>query len=139
MSTLVSGCASMKESLVTGVTSGATTGAIAGSMSGGNNRGKSTATGALIGAAVGGLASYIIHGTLEKRDTRVRKKTLLNLDKFSVSRPSTKSSDGVHDFKISAPDVDKDCFDWEVKGDKLVQQHCVWTIKGNSFWSPTSK
>jgi hypothetical protein len=129
----------MKESLITGVTSGAATGAITGSMSGGHNKGKGAATGALIGAAVGGLASYIIHGTLEKRDTKIRKRTLLNLDKFSVSRPSAKNSNAVQDFKISAPDVDKDCFDWEIKGDKLVQQHCVWTIKGNSFWSPESK
>jgi hypothetical protein len=129
----------MKESLITGVTSGAATGAIAGSMSNRNDQGKGAATGALIGAAVGGLASYIIHGSLEKRDTKIRKKTLLNLDKFSVSRPSSKSNGGVQDFKISAPDVDKDCFEWEVKGDKLVQQHCVWTIKGNSFWSPESK
>lgn len=130
----LSGCASMKESLVTGVSVGAATGAIGGSFANKNDRGKGAATGALIGAAIGGLSSYIIHGSLESRDSKTRKQTLLNLDKYSVSTPN--KGGGVNDFKLSAPDVDKECFDWEVKGDKLVQKHCVWTIRGNSFWVP---
>ncbi len=128
------GCASMKESLVTGVGVGAGTGAIVGSQSNKADRGKGAATGALIGALVGGVSSYIIHGSLQKRDAKTRKNTLLNLDKYSVSSPTTKG--GVNDFKLSAPDVDKECFDWEVKNNELVQQHCVWTIRGNSYWIP---
>lgn len=136
-SVLLSGCASMKESIVTGVGVGAATGAIGGSIANKEDKGKGALTGALIGAAIGGISSYIIHGSLEKRDATTRKQTLLNLDKFSVSTPQ--KGGGVQDFRLSAPDVDKECFDWEVKGDKLVQQHCVWTIKGNSFWTPASK
>lgn len=136
-SLFVSGCASMKESIVTGVGIGATTGATGGSHANKKDRQKGALQGALIGAAIGGISSYIIHGSLEKRDSKTRKDTLLNLDKFSVSTPSRGS--GVQDFRLSTPDVDKECFDWEVKGGKLVQQHCVWTIKGNSFWVPTKE
>jgi hypothetical protein len=134
---LLSGCASMKESLMTGVGIGAATGAVTGAGLSNSKRSKGALTGALIGAAVGGISSYFIHGQLEKRDTKTRKQTLLNLDKYSVSTPA--KAGAVQDFKLSAPDVDKECFDWEVKGDKLVQKHCVWTIKGNSFWTPTSR
>jgi hypothetical protein len=125
----------MKDSIIAGVGVGAASGALGGSLMSPRNRSQGILSGALIGAAIGGIGSYFIHGSLEKRDTKTRKDTLLNLDKFSVSRPS-QSSNPVQDFKLSAPDVDKDCFDWEVKGGKLVQKHCVWTIKGNSFWVP---
>ena len=135
--TLLSGCASMKESIVTGVGFGAATGAIVGSESNKNNRNQGALTGALVGAAIGGISSYIIHGSLEKREAKTRKQTLLNLDKYSVSTPP--KGGGVQDFRLSAPDVDKECFDWEVKGNQLVQQHCVWSIKGNSFWMPSQK
>lgn len=133
----LSGCASMKESITTGVSFGAATGAIVGSESNKSNRSQGALSGALIGAAIGGISSYIIHGSLEKRDANTTRQTLLNLDKYSVSTPP--KSGGVQDFRLSAPDVDKECFDWEVKGNQLVQQHCVWTIKGNSFWMPSQK
>lgn len=134
----LSGCASMKESIVTGVGVGATSGAIIGSLSNKGNRNQGALSGALIGAAIGGLSSYIIHGSLEKRDARTRKKTLLNLDKYSVSTP-TRGGGGVQDFRLTAPEVEKECFDWEIKNNKLVQQHCVWAIKGDSYWTPKGK
>jgi hypothetical protein len=40
--------------------------------------------GAVLGGVVGGLASYFIYGSLESRDARVRKETLLNLEKYDV-------------------------------------------------------
>lgn len=140
-SLMITGCQTMKESLVVGVGSGAATGFVAGSMSAqGKSSGRKmqqAGRGALIGAAIGGLASYLIHGSLEKRDSETRRNALLNLDKFSVSNPS--NSTEVKDFGLSAPDVDKECFDWEVKGNRLVQKHCVWTINGNSGWVPYKK
>ena len=129
-SVLASGCATMHKSLLTGVGVGIATGAVA-------SRGKGALAGALVGAAIGGVSSYLIHSALEKRDARTRKQTLLNLDKFSVSKPTSRH--GVQDFRLSAPDVDKECFDWEVRGNRLVQQHCVWTIRGNSSWLPSSR
>ena len=44
----------------------------------------------MLGAVVGGVASYIIHGSLESRDARVRKDMLMNLERFDV-----KGRDGV--------------------------------------------
>lgn len=40
--------------------------------------------GAVLGAVVGGIASYVIHGSLESRDARVRKETLLSLERYDV-------------------------------------------------------
>ena len=136
-SLFISGCASMKRSILTGVGIGTATGAITGAGVQPRNRRSGALTGGVLGAAIGGASLYAIHSLLEKRDTKTRRKTLLNLDKFSVSTPSKGS--GVQDFKLSAPDVDKECFEWEIKGNKLVQQHCVWSIQGNSFWTPTSR
>ena len=133
-SVFASGCATMHKSLLTGVGVGIATGAATSSAI---NRGKGALTGALVGAAIGAASSYLIHGALEKRDANTRKRTLFNLDKFSVSKPT--GSQGVQDFSLSAPDVDKECFDWEVRGNRLVQQHCVWTIRGNSSWLPSSR
>ena len=132
---LGTGCSTMKESMLTGMGVGAVTGAVASSRSG-NGGGMAVVTGSMIGAAIGGIGGHIVHGSLEKRDAKVRKKTLLNLDKFSVSKPLTPpKKKGGHDFKLSSPDVDKECFDWEVRGKRLVEKHCVWTIKGSSFWT----
>jgi hypothetical protein len=44
-------------------------------------------TSAAIGAVVGGLSAYLIHKGVEKREEKVRRETLLNLDKFDVSTP----------------------------------------------------
>ena len=136
-SLFISGCASMKRSILTGVGIGAATGAITGAGVQPENRRSGAVTGGIIGAVIGGAGLYAIHSFLGKRDTKTRRQTLLNLDKFSVSTPSKRSE--VQDFKLSAPDVNKECFGWEIKGNKLVQQHCVWSIQGNSFWTPTSK
>lgn len=58
-------------------------GAVAGNQSHGD-RGENSIKGAVLGGVVGGLASYFIHDSLELRDTRVRKETLLNLEKYDV-------------------------------------------------------
>ena len=66
---------------------GAGTGAVVGGVAGSQSRGdksENVIAGAVIGGIVGGLASYMIHGSLESRDTRVRKETLLNLEKYDV-------------------------------------------------------
>ena len=106
--------------------------------------GKHALTGALAGAALGAASSYLIHGVLQKRDANARRETLLNLDKFAVSAPTKGQrafgrAAGVQGFRLSAPDVDKERFDWEVRGNRLVQQHCVWTIRGNAGWLPNSR
>ena len=132
--TLAAGCATMHKSVLTGVGVGMSAGVATGSAI---SRGKGAMKGALFGAAIGAASSYLIHKALQKRDTKTRRQTLLNLDKFSVSAPTR--GQGVQDFRLSAPDVDKECFDWEVRGNQLVQQHCVWTIRGNAAWLPSAR
>ena len=132
--TLAASCATMHKSLLTGVSVGVSTGVVTGSVI---NRGEGVMKGAIAGAAIGAASSYLIHKALQKRDSETRRQTLLNLDKFSVSTPTR--GQGVQDFRLSAPDVDKECFDWEVRGNQLVQQHCVWTIQGNAAWLPSAR
>lgn len=129
---LAVGCATMKQSLMTGVATGAVTGLVLGPVV---DRSGSDARlgGALIGAAVGGIAAYFIHDGIEARDARIRKETLFNLDKFNVSRPN--SGSGMEsDYGIAAPNIETECFDTEVKGNKLVQAHCESRIIGSPEW-----
>ena len=137
---LAAGCATLHKSMLTGIGIGVGTGAVTSMAITG---GKSAVKGALFGAALGAASSYLIHGALQKRDAKTRRQTLLNLDKFSVSVPTrgqrALGQARVHDFRLSAPDVDKECFDWEVRGNQLVQQHCVWTIRGNATWQSNTR
>ena len=77
------GCATLKDSLILGAGTGLIVGGIAGNQSDGD-KSENVLKGAVIGGVVGGLASYFIHGSLESRDARVRKDTILNLEKFDV-------------------------------------------------------
>lgn len=126
-----SGCATMKQSLITGVATGAVTGLVLGPVV---DRSGSDARlgGAFIGAAVGGIAAYFIHDGIEARDARIRKETLFNLDKFNVSRPSGSGMES--EYGIAAPNIETECFDTEVKGNKLIQAHCESRIIGSPEW-----
>lgn len=131
MMSLIVGCATVKESVVTGVATGAVTGLVLGPAL---DRSGSDAKlgGALIGAAVGGIAAYFIHDGIEARDARVRKETLFNLDKFNVSRPNTSGMES--EYGIAAPNIETECFDTEVRGGKLIQAHCESRIIGSPEW-----
>ncbi len=123
----------MKQSLVTGMGAGAVTGLVLGPVV---DRSGSDAKlgGALIGAAVGGITAYFIHSGMEDRDARIRKETLFNLDKFNVSHPSSGMES---EYGIANPNVETDCFDTEIKGNKLVQAHCESRIIGAPEWVKT--
>lgn len=73
----------MRESLILGVGTGAVVGGIVGSQ-GSGNREEIAIQGAVIGGVAAGLASYFIHGALEKRDANVRRETLMNLEHYDV-------------------------------------------------------
>lgn len=87
------GCATLKDSLILGAGTGLIVGGIAGNQSDGD-KSENVLKGAVIGGVVGGLASYFIHGSLESRDARVRKDTVLNLEKFDVMGRDTTSITG---------------------------------------------
>lgn len=80
---ILNGCSTLRESLILGAGSGAAVGAVAGGQSSGD-RSENAIKGAVIGGVLGGLASYAIHGTLEKRDADVRRETLMNLEHYDV-------------------------------------------------------
>ena len=130
------GCTTMKESLVLGAVAGATTGAAINNSIDRENS-KAATNGALAGAVIGLAASYFIHDGMEKRDSRVRRETLLNLDKFNVSRPTTQESDG--DYYVTKPRIETQCFDSDVRGNKLIEAHCESVIMDRPEWTKHQK
>ena len=140
------GCASTKKSVWTGASVGATTGALTGvllSPRGSKRRGRGEAAaatkGLLLGAAVGATGAYTIHHLLKERDERIQRETLRKFDKFKAALSPQGEGESLQDFKLSTPDVHKECFDWEVRGQRLIQNHCVWTIQEPSFWVPSKE
>lgn len=134
---VTTGCSTMRDSLVVGTTSGAAAGAIAGASMNKQARRKGALQGALVGGAISAVASYFIHKGLEKRDNKVRRKTLFNLDKFGVDYPQNFSQD--YSPTISKPVVESQWIDTQVKGKKLIEGHRVWIISEEPQWLPSSK
>lgn len=135
-SPFLSSCSTMSDSLILGIGSGAAAG-FAVSQPGPGDPG----TGAAIGAVVGGLSAYLIHKNVERRDEKIRRETLLNLDKFDVSTPaksgtvSIPAGDGHY---LTMPVIDMELIDTQVQGDKLIEGHRVWRIVEKPKWIPTS-
>jgi hypothetical protein len=129
----LSGCATMRDSVFTGIGTGAVAGLALGPAA--SKAPDAMLGGALIGAAVGGISAYFIHKGLDDRDAKVRKDTLFNLDKYNVSRPS---SGGDYEYGIAPPGVETECFDTEIRGDKLIQAHCESRIVGTPEWVKNS-
>ena len=133
---LLIGCTTMKESLLLGTLSGATVGAIVNSNMDRDHE-NSSQNGALVGAIIGLTSSYFIHESLEKRNSRIRRETLLNLDRFNVSHPKVDSEDD--DFYVSSPKVETQCFDSDVRGNKLIEAHCESVIIDRPEWIKKTK
>lgn len=87
-SLLLVGCSSVHRSLAVGIGSGLVLGAANGAIIQSEHRGHMMIQSALIGGALGGLVSYFVHNGVEKRDDRIRRETLFNLEKFNVLTPS---------------------------------------------------
>lgn len=130
------GCSTMKESLLLGTLSGATVGAIVNNNMDRDNS-NSSQNGAIVGAIIGLTSSYFIHESLEKRDSRIRRETLLNLDRFNVSHPKANQDDD--DFYVSSPKVETQCFDSDVRGNKLIEAHCESVILDRPEWVKKTK
>jgi len=132
---VASGCASMKESIFTGIGAGAVTGLVLGPVID-RHGSEAKLGGALIGAAVGGIAAYFVHQGLDDRDAKVRKETLFNLDRYNVSQPNGGGEMG-DEYGIAPASANTDCFPTEIKGDKLIQAHCESKITGTPEWVKT--
>jgi uncharacterized protein YcfJ len=96
---VLNGCSTLRDSLILGASTGVVAGAIAGNQIEGD-RSENAIKGAVIGGVIFGLASYAIHGSLEKRDAHVRRETLMNLEQYEVlgfegvNQNTQESSDG---------------------------------------------
>lgn len=127
-----------------GVGTGALLGGVTGAATAKSGHQKATLNGAAIGALVGGIGGYILHKVIEKKESRVRKETLFNLESHGIST----GFDGI-DLKrfntfVSSPEVREDYVDTHTTDDgrRLIQGHKVWTIIGNpqfNIGSPRSK
>lgn len=129
-------CSTIKKSFVFGTGTGAAAGAIGASMLANNNKGQAALQGALVGGAIGGLASYFIHKGIDKRDERIRRETLFNLEKFNVSTPINLNKSNSEGPGMSIPKVEAQWVDTQVQGKKLVEGHRVWIITEDPQWIP---
>jgi len=136
-SVVMTGCSTMRDSLIVGTSSGAATGAVVGASMNRDNKGKGALQGALVGGAISAVASYFIHKGLKKRDDDVRRNTLFNLDKFGVDHPQN-FSEGYSPV-ISKPVVERQWIETQVQGKKLIEGHRIWVISEDPQWVPSSK
>ena len=134
---MTTSCTTMQGSLLTGVSTGAIAGAAGGYYGDkGGDKQKTAGKGALIGAAIGGLTSYLIHKGLKSREAEVRRKTIFDLDKHGVSRPSGFQVKGHHG--ITMPLVESEYIKERVTSDgkKLIEGHRVWKIREDAQFVP---
>jgi hypothetical protein len=115
--TILDGCSTLRDSLFMGAGTGAATGGIIGNQQPGD-RTENTIKGAVIGGVVGGLASYFIHGALEKRDDSVRRETLMNLEHYDVL--------GLDGVKASAAKPNGQCYETRDVDGRSVSVPCQY-------------
>ena len=133
------GCTSMSGSLVIGAGSGAALGAASGLHIGDKDQSKkNTSKGAVIGAAVGGLTGYLFHLGVKKREAKIRRDTIFNLERNNVDAPI--------DFKgkshgIQMPVIESEYVDEAVTedGKHLIESHRVWKVREQVRFAPRKK
>lgn len=133
---MASGCSTLDKTVMSGVSIGVGTGAIIGNQTAGGNKSKSTAIGAAIGAVVSGVASYFIYKGIKKRDEKVKRDTLFNLDRNDVSVPSGFNFSSAHG--VSAPKIESQWVPTRVQGKKLIEGHKIWLITDDVQWVPNA-
>ena len=127
------GCASIERTSLLGVGSGAVVGGLAASSMATSDHQKRTTNGAVAGAVLGGLTAYIIHRVIDRKESRVRRETLFNLESHGI----TTGFDGVDIKKfntfVSSPQVREDYVETHTEDDGrvLIQGHKRWKIIGN--------
>ena len=131
----LSGCATMRESLILGAGSGIAAGATVGAVASASGaKGSGALVGGLIGAAVGLGGAYFIQKGVEDHDSKVRKDTLFNLERFGVSDAPTQSSSVP---SVSFRVVEEQKIETHRQGNKIIEGHRVWMISDDSNISYT--
>jgi hypothetical protein len=127
-------CSTMRESIILGAGTGAASGAIGAATLADQKKGHAAVQGALIGGAIGSIFSFFFHRGIKKRDDRVRRETLFNLEKYNVSTPS--GYQGSSGPGLTVPKVEAQWIDTQVQGKKLVEGHRIWVITEEPQWVP---
>ena len=81
------GCSTVTKSTFVGAGVGFGTGIVSGAMINPGHRNKAALYTGLSMGLIGGIVGYFSHKELEKRDERVRRKTLFDLEQYEVSMP----------------------------------------------------
>ena len=131
----------MNETLLSSASVGAGVGATVGNVTGNRfsleNRMRTTAIGALTGAVISGAMGYFIHKLREKRDVKIRRQTLFDLDKYDVSMPKGFETSSYHGLTI--PKVQSEWVPTRVEGKKLIEGHKIFLITDEAQWIPNQE
>lgn len=126
------GCSSIEKSSLLGLTVGAGIGAIAEQGLDSNADKKSTTKSSIIGAVVGLSASYLLHKVINKREDKVRKETLFNLEAHGISQGFKPVVDSKYGNFVTNPHVKEDYIETHTTDDGrvLIQGHKRWVLIG---------
>ena len=119
---ITAGCASLKESLITGTAIGATGGGLLGNSLGtGDERHRNTNKGLLIGAALGAGLSYLAYQEKQNKKIVEQKQLLTN------SKNDTPL--------LTRPKIKRVWVDDKIQGKRFVRGHWEYVIEEQSQWS----
>ena len=129
---LGSGCASREKTVALGVSLGVVVGGANGAALFPINTGKGMVKGAVIGGFAGGIVGWMIHKGLKKRDEKIRRKTLLDMNRHEVINPPDGTSGG--NPALTKPFVEVDFVEPRIERGKFIEGHRVWKISEKSQW-----
>ena len=119
---LTSGCASIRDSMITGTTIGAAAGGLIGNAKGtGSERNRNTNKGFLIGAALGAGISYLAHKTNEKKKM-LESQNLPSGEKNEVPL-------------LTRPKIKRVWVEDKIQGKRFIRGHWEYVIEEQSEWS----
>jgi|SaaInlStandDraft_6_1057023.scaffolds.fasta_scaffold21631_2 uncharacterized membrane protein YebE (DUF533 family) len=117
----MSGCATMKESLITGATIGASGGALIGNSRGtGAERHRNTNKGLLIGALIGTGISYLAFKDKKKKKHRKTSKNKIPINNVP---------------QLTRPKVKRVWVEDKIQGKRFIKGHWEYIILEQSNWS----